>query len=28
VRVAGHEPDYGPPPRLGEHDVTGVEVES
>jgi CoA:oxalate CoA-transferase len=19
VRVAGHEPDYGPPPRLGEH---------
>lgn len=28
VRVAGHEPDYGPPPRLGEHEGTGVGVES
>jgi crotonobetainyl-CoA:carnitine CoA-transferase CaiB-like acyl-CoA transferase len=28
VRVAGYEPDYGPPPRLGEHDVSGAVVES
>jgi crotonobetainyl-CoA:carnitine CoA-transferase CaiB-like acyl-CoA transferase len=34
VRVAGHEPDYGPPPRLGEHggrdtsDDTRAVVES
>jgi crotonobetainyl-CoA:carnitine CoA-transferase CaiB-like acyl-CoA transferase len=27
VRVAGYEPSYGPPPRLGEHDVSGAVVE-
>ncbi|MFF6989250.1 CoA transferase [Streptomyces sp. NPDC010273] len=28
VRVAGYEPEYGPPPRLGEHDVSGAVGES
>jgi crotonobetainyl-CoA:carnitine CoA-transferase CaiB-like acyl-CoA transferase len=28
VRVAGYEPDYEPPPRLGEHDVSGAVAES
>ncbi|MFD4876155.1 CaiB/BaiF CoA transferase family protein [Streptomyces sp. NPDC058420] len=28
VRVAGYEPEYGPPPRLGEHDVFGAVGES
>ncbi|MFE2884932.1 CaiB/BaiF CoA transferase family protein [Streptomyces sp. NPDC059272] len=27
VRVAGYEPEYGPPPRLGEHDVHGAVGE-
>lgn len=27
VRVAGYEPDYGPPPRLGEHDASGAVAE-
>jgi crotonobetainyl-CoA:carnitine CoA-transferase CaiB-like acyl-CoA transferase len=28
VLVAGYEPDYGPPPRLGEHDASGAVAES
>ncbi|MFJ5306465.1 CaiB/BaiF CoA transferase family protein [Streptomyces sp. NPDC088350] len=28
VRVEGYEPGYGPPPRLGEHDVSGAVAES
>ncbi|WP_329352616.1 CoA transferase [Streptomyces sp. NBC_01261] len=28
VRVEGYEPEYGPPPRLGEHDLSGAVGES